>query len=285
MQNILISTECVADLPAEIVKDYNIGIVYYTVKTDMGEFRDTDEITASNVMEYMMGGSKKALSVIPSVNHYRVFFEQELTKYDEIIHISISGDVSEACANAREASRELGEEGGRIRVIDSRHLSSGQGLLVLEAAKLNAEGKSADEIEQHVKDLIPKISTSFLAYNADYLYYNDKVSKRVMEICQKFQLHPVLGMNNGKLSLTGVYIGRYEAAEKSYIKKATKKAKDIRKDVGFITYAGCTHKNLDDILAKVQKKVGFDVIYEQPASASISCNCGPNTFGVLYIRD
>ena len=73
MQNVLISTDCVADVPAEFVKKYNIGIIYYTIKTDSGEFRDTDEITAANIMEYLAGGTKKALSVIPCLWKYELF--------------------------------------------------------------------------------------------------------------------------------------------------------------------------------------------------------------------
>ena len=285
MQNVLISTDCVADVPAEFVKKYNIGIIYYTIKTDSGEFRDTDEITAANIMEYLAGGTKKALSVIPSLEDYRTFFEKSLTEYDRIIHISISRGVSQACDNAETACRQLGEKGSRIKVIDSRHLSSGQGLLVIEAGKLISQGKTWEETAEYVKELVPRVSTSFLSYNADYLYYNDKVSKFIMNLCNIFQLHPVLGMKDGRLTVTGFHMGKYELAKKKYINKVTGNVKGIRKDLGFITYAGCTSKMLDDVMEKVQAKVGFDRLYEQPASATISCNCGPNTFGVLYISN
>lgn len=284
MGNIIITTECVADIPAEIIEKYGIGIIYYTVKTDKGEFRDTDEITASNIMEYMTGGEKKALSIIPSKEDYEAFFKDKLEKHDEIIHISISSGVSGAFENAKEASKIADRSAERIHVIDSRHLSSGQGLAVIEAARLNAEGKNGKEITEYVEKLIPRISTSFITYNADYLYYNGKVSKRVMNLCRDLSLHPVLAMKDGKLTVKKVLVGRYDTSAKRYLRSILIKGKGIDSSVGFITYAGCTNKALDYIHNKVQKNINFDSLLEQPASASISCNCGPFTFGILYIK-
>lgn len=280
-----ITTECVADLPESLCIEKEIGIIYMDIETEKGIFRDAYEVDADNITEYMIGGEKKARSVIPTANDYRHFFKKQLNEYDEIVHISISNGVSKAIENAKLGRAKLGMDGRKIHIVDSRHLSTGTGLLVLEAVKYREAGMSATEIVTGLNDVIPRIHTSFLANNAEYLYYNGQVKKWVMELCQVLQLHPILQMKNGKLGLKGVYIGKYEKAASRYIRDSLKKNDAIRTDRAFITYVGCSHAILQSIRKKVSEYTEFDEVFEQKASATIASNCGPLTFGVLYVAE
>jgi len=285
MNNILITTECVADLPSnseKFMKDY--GIIYYDIKTEGGLFRDTKEIMSLNVLEYMMGGHKVAISVVPSANDYKNFFTDKLREYDEIIHISISSGISEAHENANLAKAKMGREGHKINIVDSRHLSSGQGLITMKAINCRDQGMTSKEILACLKEYIPNVSTSFLAENADYLYYNGKVEKIVMQICNAFKLHPVLEIVNGKLTVKRVYIGKYKRCAINYIKDTLGNVNKIDTTRGFITYAGCGEELLNFVNEEIDKRISFDELYEEQASATVSCNCGPNTFGILFAR-
>lgn len=280
-----ITTECVADLPESLRIEKEIGIIYMDIKTESGIFRDAYEVDSDNITEYMVGGEKKAKSVIPTANDYRHFFKKQLEEYDEIVHISISGGVSDALENAKLGRAKLGMDGRKIHLVDSGHLSSGTGLLVLEAAKYREDGMSATQIVAALNDRIPHIRTSFMANNAEYLYYNGQVKKWVKELCQILQLHPILQMKNGKLGLQGVYIGKYEKAAFRYIKNTLKIKNKIRKDRAFITYVGCSHALLQSISNKVGEYIEFDELVEQKASATIASNSGPLTFGILYATE
>lgn len=283
MHNILITTECVADLPKEIIDKYAIEIIYYDVATDEGVFKDTAEIDARNIIEYISDERHKAQSIVPRAVDYKSFFERGLKKYDEIIHICISSGISPAFENANSAKSMLGRGGHKIKIIDSKHLSSGQGILTIEAARLRDDGASASEIVEKIEAMIPTISTSFITYNADYLYYNGKVDKTVKSICNVFMLHPVLYMNeDGRLTVKRIYIGNYDKASKKYIKDLLKNNQQIDSNIGFITYAGCSHEKMVQIEEKIEQYIKFDEVHEVQASATVSCNCGPNTFGVLF---
>ena len=63
-KKICITTDCVCDLPDEMLRDNNIDIVYFYIETDTGRFRDRSEITAQNIFEYLKNGGKKALQVL-----------------------------------------------------------------------------------------------------------------------------------------------------------------------------------------------------------------------------
>lgn len=284
MNDILITAECVADIPNEICKDYGIDIIYYDIKTESGIFRDTEEIDSQNVMEYMSDGKKMAYSIIPTTKDYENFFSKRVTKNREVIHICISSGISEAYKNAVCAKENLGEEGKRIHIVDSKSLSSGQGLLVMEAIKYRKDGMSCTEIVKRIEEVVPNISTSFLSNNADYLYYNGKVKKSVKEICKLFHIHPILEIRKGKLTVKRVILGNYNRAIGRYLKSTLRNENQIDSSVGFITYAGCDEDILEKVRKKVNEKIIFEQLYEQQASATISSNCGPKTFGVLFIR-
>ena len=284
MNDILITAECVADIPNDICKNYGIDIIYYDIKTESGIFRDTEEIDSQNVMEYMSDGKKMAYSIIPTTKDYENFFAKRLNEYREVIHICISSGISEAYNNAVSAKEHLGEEGKRIHIIDSQSLSSGQGLLAMEAIKYRKSGMNCMEIVNRLEEVIPNISTSFLANNADYLYYNGKVKKSVKEICKFFHIHPILQIRKGKLTVKKVVIGNYNRAIRRYIMSALRNEKQIDPSVGFITYAGCDEDILEKVREKVNARISFEKLYEQQASATVSSNCGPKTFGILFIR-
>lgn len=285
MNNIIITTECVADMPSNYRKEFrDVDLIYYDIKTDGGIFRDTKEITSLNVLEYMMGGHKVAISVIPSANDYKNFFTEKLKEYDEILHVCISSGISEAYENANLARAKMGREGHKIHIIDSRHLSSGQGLITMEAIRCRDNGMSCKDILAHLDEYIPRVSTSFLANNADYLYYNKKVEKSIMSICRLLSLHPVLEMINGKLTVKKVYMGNYKKCAIKYIKKTIGKVDEIDTSNGFITYAGCSEELLEYVNEELGKRIKFDRLFQGQASATVSCNCGPSTFGVLFVR-
>lgn len=283
MHSILVTTECVADLPEEILSKYAITSIFYDISTEEGMFKDTAEIDARNMMEYIRDGKKKAQSVVPTPADYRNFFNKALEKYDEVIHICISSGISPAYDNAKAAQAKMGIDGRKVKVVDSKHLSSGQGILTVEAAKLRDEGKNSAEILAEIDRLIPLIETSFIVNNADYLYLNGKVDKTVKNMCSTFKIHPVLYMNeDGRLTIKRILLGNYEKACAKYVKGLLKKSNQIDESIGFVTYAGCTHEKLSRIEKLVNEYCPFNELYEIQASATVSCNCGPDSFGVLF---
>ncbi len=180
----------------------------------------------------------------------QAFFAEKLKEYDSIIHIGVSGAISVAYTHATEAREALGAEGARVTIVDSKHLSSGQGILAVEAAKMRDQGRSREEIVRRVTALIPLVNTSFISYNADYLYHNGKASQMVRFLCDALHLHPVLYMRqDGKLSVKHVYIGNYERACHRYVRDTLRKYKDVDRMVGYVTYAGCTHEYLGKVQA------------------------------------
>ena len=281
---ICITTDCVCDLPDEILKKNNVDLIYFYIETDSGRFRDIDEITAQNVFDYLENGGVKTVTEAPPSNEFIHFFNEKLKSYDAIIHICISSKISKSFSNAIQAVEEMGEK-NRIYVIDSLHLSTGIGHMVLRAAEMVRSGSCAENIIAEMEDMRSMVSTSFMADNTDFLYLNGQVSKAVHKICTIFKIHPVLSMQNGFLKLKSSCIGNYKRSAAKYVRAELKSTNRIKSNRLFITHAGCSTSDIKMIKKYVSNFMKFDDVIVTKASATISSNSGPRTFGLLYIKE
>ena len=280
-----ILAECVCDLPKEMIKELGVDIMYFLIETETGIFTDTDEITAENVISHLESGGMKSKSGPPSVDVFVKAYEDGLKKYDELIHITISSNISVSHSNAVQAVEKLGNNKEKIHIFDSGHLSSGLGFLVIRAAELANNGHSADDILKALEKLKPLIYTSFMTYNADYLARNGLVPSYVQKLCRAFNVHPVLCMRDGKIKLLTVFFGDYEKACRRYIKRMLNSERHIDTKCAFVTHVGCSVKLLKAIRAEADKHCVFKNFRVTNASATISSNCGPGTFGILFMAE
>lgn len=277
--------ECVCDLPHSIIAEYDIDIVYFLVQTDSGVFTDTDEITAENIIGYMEAGGEKSKSSAPSVEVYIRAFKRKLKNYEEVFLPTIASSISDSYANATKAVKEMGDEGKRVHIFDTEHLSSGLGHMVVCAAQLAKAGESAEKITAVLSDLRGRVSTSFITMNADYLYRNGLVNKTVKKLCGVLNAHPVLAMKNGRMTAETIEFGNYEKCCIRYIRRQLKNSESIDKTRAFITHVGLPLKNIEQLKNQVARLCDFREIIVTKASATISSNSGPNTVGILFIKN
>lgn len=278
-----ITTDCVCDLPDDYLRANGIDLMYFYITTDTGRFRDGYAITSGNILEYLENGGKKAVTNAPEPREYKEFFEENLKQHDELIHIAISSQVGMSCANAMAALKLMGENGEKVTVIDSEHLSTGMGHMVMRAMELRDSGKSRAEIIEEIESMKSKLSTTFITENADYLYRNGRVSETVRKLCALFKFHPILVLKNGRITLKTIRVGNYEKSVMRYVRNELKHIDRIDKRRLFITHAGCKVKMLSQIKAEVEKLGRFDEMIVTQASATVSGNCGPGTVGVLFV--
>ncbi len=283
-KKICITTDCACDLPPDWLKEHNVDVVYFYIVTDTGCFRDVDEITAHNLFEYIRNHGKRCESRAADASDFRGFFEQKLQYYDTVIHISISSKISDGAINAAEGIRLLGDDSKRVFLLDSLHLSTGMGHLVVHAVHMLEQGHTPEEIITALMQMRHRISTSFIAYTPEYMYRSGKIGKQLAALCKQFRIHPIFRVVQGEIRMDGIQIGDYPSSVRRYIKKAMRHPETICTDRLFITHAACLHTDLDTVRNTVMHYADFREITFTKASATISSNCGPRTVGVLFVR-
>ena len=276
---LMITTDSVCDLPKELADQYHIPILPYYVHTKKGTFVDGAEIESDDLLLYLATDGN-ASSEAPEVSDYEQFFAQALTEAQDIIHISMARHSSRGYERAS-AAAECFEN---VTVVDSGHLSSGMGLFALCAAKMAAMEMPKDDILRELAGLRGLVSSSFVVGNTKTLYHSGRIPQFVKQLCDVMLLCPVLVLRKSKITVGGICIGERERVIQSYIRRTLRDPKTIDKSALFITYAGIDTDTLDVIEEAARKCCGFEQIYLQKASPTISCNCGPGSFGLLFMR-
>ena len=280
-RNIIVTTESVADLPQDIIEKYGIVVLPHMVRTYRGVFRDGEEIETNGLLKYMRDGSRRVYTMSPDVKMHEEFFAEQLQRAYNVIHISISGKVAESgCPAAKEAAEAF----ENVFVVDTGHLSSGQGLMVIEACRLADSGKTPAEIIEALEAVKKTISTSFIVDNLDFLARSEQVSPGIAALTKAVMARPVLKMKKGELGIGRVFFGARDRAWKKYIDSVLRNKGSIDRELLFVTYVGLTKGELDEIREYIESKAQFGKICFHKASPAIAVNCGPGTFGLLLRR-
>ncbi|MBO4637375.1 MAG: DegV family EDD domain-containing protein, partial [Clostridiales bacterium] len=277
-KRVIITTESVADLPSELLEKYDIAVLPHKVKTSEGIFKDGKEIDTLGVIKYMEDNDNVVMPIPPNVKEVEEFFAKQLTNANNIIHISISSKVENS---GYFVATEAANSFDNVFVIDSGHLSSGQGIMAIEAAIMAEKGKSPEEIVDRINKLKPKIHTSFVVDNLDFLARAKQVRKGLANVVNSLMGRPVLVLKKGKMTLGMIYFGSRTNAWKSYINTCLSADKAIDNRFLFVTCVGITKREMDWIREQINKRMTFDEVYFRQASPAIAVNCGPGTFGLL----
>ena len=145
MSKILISTDSTADLSQQLLQQNKIEVFSLTIVRDGESLKDGVDIKTPDIFEFKEKTGRLTTTSAGNIADYEEFFLHHLKEYDEIIHFTISSDMSSSYANAKLGAEEM----DNVYVIDSRNLSTGIGLQVLKACDLRDSGKSAKEIVEY----------------------------------------------------------------------------------------------------------------------------------------
>ncbi len=276
---ICITSDSTCDL-GHLVAERNIKILPLQVNLGANSYLDGVNITPEDIFAFVAETRQLPKTAAPSIGDYEEFFAEQLKEYDDVIHFNISSKSSGSHNMAKQAAEGFK---GKVHVVDSMALSSGQGLLVMKACDLRDEGKSAAEIVEAVKEIRTHINTSFVPDSLDYLHKGGRVSGMVKLAAAAFRIHPLIMMEEGQLVPGKKYKGKMTVLIKQYIEDLKEKYPSYDKTRCFITHSSAEKDLVDVAKAKVAELFDFDEVIETVAGSIITSHCGKGTLGVLFV--
>ena len=276
---VMVATDHSADIPRELARKGDIAELHATVQTEKGEFLDMVEVDQDGVLRYMHGGGKRLASVEHTVEEYSAFFAQCLSEAQHVIYLPTSSGVVRHFDTACEAARSFSS----VTVFDSWHLSSGLGLLALKAEELARQGMDTDRILKELPRLRARIQTSFVVDDTRHLLDAGRLSRLGCMICDALLLHPVAVLKKGQMKIGAIKFGSGNVFWRKYISWALETPSLIDASIAFVAYVGIAEHKLSEIEAEIRARVDFERLYFVKASAAISANCGPGTFGIIFM--
>ena len=193
---------------------------------------------------------------------------------------SMAKHSSQGYYNAMEAAKSF----ENVTVLDSGHLSSSMGLSVLYAASMAENHVPKAEIVKTAKRLRHYISSAFIIDSTHMMCQAGKISKRIQILCDALLFHPVIVLRKSKMVVGGLKMGDFSHVARRYIRRTLMNRADIDRRILFITYAGMSKEQLQRIQTLAQQYCPFERVYLQKASSAIACNCGPGSFGLLFMK-
>ena len=278
--NIKILTDSTCDLSQTILDANNITRVPLTVVKGDAQFKDGITITPDEIFAHVAAGGALCSTSANSVGEYADIFAQYADQFDGILHITIGSGFSSCYQNACIAADDF----NNVAVVDSMNLSTGQGLVVLEACRLAKECSSLEELREKVQAFTSRVEASFLVDKLTYLVKGGRCSSAAALGANLLNLKPCIEVRDGKMQVVKKYRGNYAKCLATYVKDRLDGRDDLRRDTLFVTKTPVTDECYSAVMEAVSQCPAFETVYETNAGCTVSCHCGPGTLGVLFVR-
>ncbi len=275
---IIISTDCVSDLPEALIKKYSVKTVPCYITINGARFQDYSEINSVMLREYIGTDDDIVSSSAAPIDDYKKHFAKYANNNVSLIHISVSSKLSKAHANAVSAAKDF----KNVYVFDSGSFSHGVGLLVLTAADLAEHNNTAEIICEELRKLCGRVSCSYLLKTTRYASYNNRLSPTLSYFLDLLKIKPTVKMKNKEVKVIRVCFLSMVSCAKRYIKKTLANDKKISDDILFIAFSGCTEEFKQFVYNEATKRIKWKRVYMQDVSATNICNVGPESFGLMF---
>ncbi len=278
-----IFTDSTSDLSKELLEKYNIGVIPLYIHLGDEEYKDGEQIGIQDAFKWSDENKTTPKTAACSVDDVIKAIEPYKESGDDVIVFTISGEMSSTLQVMRMAAEEMEYE-DHVFVIDSRNLSTGIGLLIMEAAVMAEDGKSAEEIVAKVNEYIPKSRASFVIDTLVYLARGGRCSAVAALVGGMLNIKPKIVVKDGAMGVDKKYRGPYKKVILQYAKDLEPQMLNAKKDRVFVTHTPCDDGIVESVVDYVKSLNYFDEVLVTEAGTTIGSHCGPNTLGVLFIE-
>ena len=282
MDPVKIFTDSTASLSKELIDRFNLSIISLHVLFDDESYKDGIEINEDKLYKIIKEKGKlpttSAATPTDFVNAFKPWIEDG---YD-IVYVGISSELSCSVQNARIAASEF--DAGRVYVVDSRNLSSGVGLVALEAAEYAMAGLDAKTVYEKTLKVVPRVKCSFVIDTLTHLYMGGRCSSLAKWAGSVFKIHPRIVVENGKMTVGEKFKGKRKTVLDGLLGKTLVKKDKIDPHRVFITHSYTPENDLEYLKEGLSKALDIDELLITNAGCVIATHCGKKTVGILYIE-
>ncbi len=288
MKNFIITTDTTCDLPAEYIREHEIGMLSLTYTLNETTYSWEQPLPVKDFYDYMRNGSLPTTSQA-NPEEAKALFEQIIREQDaDILHIAFSSGLSGSYNSSRIAANELLEDypEHRIIVVDSLCASLGEGLLVHKAVCLKEQGKSLDETAAWLEENKLHLVHNFTVDDLFHLYRGGRVSKTAAFVGTMINLKPILHVDNeGHL----IPLAKVRGRKKSLTALVDAMEKQVgawrdKNDVIFISHGDC-EEEAQLVADLIKKRLGYESFLINYVGPTIGAHTGPGVIALFYMGD
>ncbi|MFC1499992.1 DegV family protein [Candidatus Zixiibacteriota bacterium] len=278
---IALVTDTTSDLPPEILDRYNIHMVPVQLSFGDSQYLDRFSITPDIFYRKLAHTTESPTSSQPPVSAFESLYSFLAEHYDSIISINLSGGLSGTRDAALTAADRITSV--PVTIIDSRTLTAGLGLIVLEAAEAIEQGRSHEEVVDLVNDTIPLSRVLVGARTLKFFIRGGRIS-------------PVQGLVGGLLNVKPIITvgrdGKGDTFGRAFSQRGTlrnieKELETIIQSAGIRRYAVVHSSRAGDAAVWAEKLTaitGMPPTYTIDISPVIGVHAGPGALGICLLE-
>ena len=287
MAKVAIVTDGVNDLSGDMIKNYDIMSVpmQIIVGEEVHKIWHNDKCTIglnefSNILK---NSSKNELpkTSLPTMGDFSKVFEQALEKADSIIAILMSSGLSGTVPAAQKLVDNYFKDKD-ITIFDSKHTMTGVGIQALEAAKMEKEGKTKEQILNRLESINPRVRTLFVMNDLNFLYKGGRIGRAKKLMASAFGVIPLVQMKDGIIDSVGAFKGQKNLTEqlKNFGNRILEHCETGDIFLNHINHHEVTQEVYDSMRANNNN--GVQVHYNE-SGAILGVYSGPKTICISYI--
>lgn len=282
MNHVKVFTDSTCSLSEELIDRFKLSIIpMYVVFDDVG-YKDGIEIDEEKLYGLINEKQKIPKSAAISPKDFENTFKPWIDMGYDVVYVGISSYFSSAIQNARIASEEFPE--GRVYIIDSKNLSSGIGLLAIQASEYEMAGMDAKEIHRRVSSIVPRVRSSFVIDTLKFLHMGGRCSSIAKWASSVFSIHPRIVVVDGKMTVGEKFKGKRETVLNGLLQTALVKKDKIDPHRIFITYTRVADEDISFLKDGLLSAIPVEELLTTSSGCVIATHCGPKTIGILYIE-
>lgn len=284
MKPYIISTDCMADLPADFIEAHHLSVhpLYYQIGDQT--YNALEGILSEAEFYAKMRNGEMPTTMASNPEYIEQSFSQNIAEGYDILHISFSSALSSSYNNTAVTAKAMIEQhpDTKIIVIDSLSASLGQGLLIYYACKKKEEGASIEELAEYIESIKLNICHQFTVDDLFHLHRGGRVSKATAIIGTIANIKPVLHVDNeGRL----INISKIRGRKRSLITLVDNMEKVIEgyeNPIVFISHGDC----LEDALfvkQQIEERFGIHEFLINYVGSTIGAHSGPGTVALFFM--
>ena len=269
-------TDTSCDLSEEQLQAYDIRLVSLRVATSEGEFRDRLEINQDILYDLLKRELPKTSLPLPEDVSalYRQLKAEGCTR---VVHMTISSNLSGTYNMVRLIAEET--EGLQVDVVDTRTLSCGLGLLVLEAAESLAKGMSVEDTLARVEHLRATQLGAFVIRTLEFLRKGGRIGLVEGVVGSLLQIKPVIYVNDDGVYNTLVKARGFSNALSAMNDECFKRFQGRKVRIAIVH--GAAYEEAVKLRDRFLEKLDVVSSFISPVSPALAIHTGPGLLGAI----
>jgi DegV family protein with EDD domain len=267
------------DLPAKLLEMLDISVVPINIHFRDGVYKDRIDIGSEEFYRRVEEEKVIPKTAQPSPYQFAEAYREIARKSGatDIISVNITSQLSGTHASSLLAAQEVADE-VRVHPFDSRSGSGGQGLMVLEAARMAADKVSLDRIMERLETMRENMTIFLVLDNLRFAQMSGRVGAVAAMLTSLLKIKPVLHVQDGMLEMAE----RVRTSRRALDSMVALVKERIGDELANVVVIHAEAPEVAQALVeRVQSEFRVGELFVEKLSLALAVHLGPGTVGLV----